>query len=322
MPDEEGGRTHELCVTEEETERIDSYLARRLDLSRSRIEQLIIAGAVLLNGVVPRKGDRPKPGDRISVHVPPPEPSELVAEQIALDVLFEDGDLLVIDKPAGLVVHPAPGHPRGTLVNALLHRVTDLSGIGGVQRPGIVHRLDRDTSGLIIVAKNDRAHTRLSDALKRREVQRRYLAAAWGHLPQDELTVDAPVGRHPRERKLMAVVPEGRRAVTRFRRLERWRAADLVEAELETGRTHQIRVHLLHTGHPVVGDATYAAGRERGFSGPDRSWAMELARRTPRQFLHATGLRFRHPRSGEMLEFESPLPPDLAAVAEWARASG
>jgi 23S rRNA pseudouridine1911/1915/1917 synthase len=316
MTDEE--RRIELVV-EEPGERVDSYLAHRLDLSRTRVEQLIGEGRVELNGKVPRKRDRPASGDVIVVRLPTPEASPLQAEDIPLDIVYEDSDLVVLNKPAGIVVHPAPGHRSGTLVNALLHRIGDLSGLGGVLRPGIVHRLDRDTSGLMIVAKHDRAHRRLADALRRRRVRRSYLAASWGHLPDDTLTVDAPIARHPRDRKRMAVVEGGRSARTRFQRLERWRAADLVRAELETGRTHQIRVHLLHIGHPVVGDATYAAGRERGFSGPERQWAAELARRTPRQFLHAAALRFEHPRSGEPMEFEAGLPADLEAVATWAR---
>ena len=317
MPSE--GQRYELIVEEETGERLDSYLAQRLDLSRTRIEQLIGEGQVQINGVVPKKRDRPVPGDRIQILLPPPQPSHVEPEAIPLDILYEDEDLVVLDKPAGLVVHPAPGHRSGTLVNALLHRVRDLSGIGGVMRPGIVHRLDRDTSGLMIVAKNDRAHNTLSYALKRRRIRRRYLTAAWGHLREPELTVDAPIGRHPSKRKLMGVVENGRRAVTHFRVLERWRAAELLSAELETGRTHQIRVHLVHLGHPVVGDRTYAPGRERGFSGPERAWAAALARRTPRQFLHATQLSFDHPRTGAPMDFEAPLPPDLAAVADWAR---
>jgi 23S rRNA pseudouridine1911/1915/1917 synthase len=311
--------TIELVAGDEAGERLDSWLAARMDISRSRAAQLIEEGRVTLNGAIPKKRDRPSPGDRVEVRIPPPQPSHLAGEDIPLTIVHQDDDLLVIDKPPGLVVHPAPGNPTGTLVNALLHAVGDLSGIGGVLRPGIVHRLDKDTSGLMVVAKNDDAHRILSAELKARRIRRAYLAAAWGRLPQDELMVDAPIGRHPTERKRMAVVPDGRVARTRFVRVERWRAADLVRAELETGRTHQIRVHLLHLGHPVVGDRTYAPERHRGFGGPERAWAAGLAKRVPRQFLHAAELRFTHPRTGEPMRFESPLPPDLAAAAEWAR---
>jgi 23S rRNA pseudouridine1911/1915/1917 synthase len=303
-------------------DRLDSYLATRLpDLSRSRIAQLITQGHVLVNGAPGRKSLRPAPGDIVELAVPPTVASEILPEAIPIQVLYQDDDILVIDKPAGLVVHPAPGNWSGTLVNALLHHVPDLSGIGGVRRPGIVHRLDKDTSGLMLIAKHDSAHRRLSAALKRREVRRRYLTAAWGHLRTDELTVDAPVGRVRSDRKRMGVVPEGRPARTRFTRLERWSAADLLRAELETGRTHQIRVHLQSIGHPVVGDRTYIGGGERGMSGPARAWARELMRRLPRQFLHAAELEFEHPRTGERLRFESPLPEDLAAAAAWARSS-
>jgi len=317
----EAGRV-ELRVDEETGERLDTFLSERLGLSRARVVRLIEEGHVRLNDAPPRKRDRPGPGDRIVVDLPPPEPSRIGAEPIPLDIVYQDADLLVLNKPAGMVVHPAPGHRGGTLVNALLHAVTDLSGIGGVLRPGVVHRLDKDTSGLLIVAKHDAAHLALAEDLKRRRIRRRYLAAAWGHLPEERATVDAPIGRHPADRKRMAIVEGGRRAVTHFRRLERWRAADLLQAELETGRTHQIRVHLLHLGHPVVGDAIYGAGRERGFSGPDRAWAAALARRVPRQFLHAAELSFVHPRTREPLHFEAPLPPDLQAAADWARAGG
>lgn len=302
-------------------QRLDSYLAEQLDFSRSRVEQLIAEGRVEVNGAVPKKRDRPQPGDTIRIHIPPPEVSAIEAEPIPLEIVHQDADIVVINKPPGLVVHPAPGHRRGTLVNALLHEVRDLSGIGGVLRPGIVHRLDRDTSGLLVVAKNDAAHRRLASALKRREVRRRYLVAAWGHLSEETLRVDAPIGRNPRDRQRMAVVEGGRSAVTHFSVAERWVAADLLTAELETGRTHQIRVHLMHIGHPVVGDETYGQGRERGFSGRSRAWAMDLARRTPRQFLHAAELSFNHPRTGEWMSFFSPLPADLEAVAEWARGS-
>jgi 23S rRNA pseudouridine1911/1915/1917 synthase len=300
-------------------ERLDSWLAARMDVSRSAAARWIETGKVLLNGRAPKKRDQVAPGDRIEVRIPAPERSDVAAEDIPLHIVYQDADLAVIDKPAGLVVHPAAGHRTGTLVNALLHAIGDLSGIGGVLRPGIVHRLDKDTSGLLLIAKNDEAHRGLSDELKRRKIRRAYLTACWGHVGQDELTVDAPIGRHPTERKKMAVVQDGRSARTHFRRLERWRAADLLRAELETGRTHQIRVHLLHAGHPVVGDRTYAVGREKNISGPDRAWAAGLAKRVPRQFLHAAELRFTHPRTGEPLRFESSLPADLAAAADWAR---
>jgi 23S rRNA pseudouridine1911/1915/1917 synthase len=319
-PKNPSDETRELVAGDEAAgDRLDAWLAARLEVSRSRAAQWIEGGRVSLNGAAPKKKDRPVPGDRIVVTLPPPEPSDALPEDIPLDVVYQDRDLAVIDKPAGLVVHPAAGHRSGTLVNALLHAIGDLSGIGGVLRPGIVHRLDKDTSGLLLVAKNDDAHRALSEALKRREIRRAYLTACWGHLSQDRVTVDAPIGRHSTERKRMAVVPDGRHARTHFTRLERWRAADLLRAELETGRTHQIRVHLLHLGHPVVGDRTYAVGREKGIGGPDRGWAQSLAKLVPRQFLHAAELRFAHPSTGEEMRFESPLPADLAAAASWAR---
>jgi len=303
-------------------ERLDSWLASRLaDQSRTQVARLIQEGRVLVNGKPPRKRDQPAAGDVIEIDIPPPAPSTLEPEAIPLNIVFEDAQLLVIDKPAGLVVHPSPGHASGTLVNALLHHVGDLSGIGGVRRPGLVHRLDRNTSGLMIVAKSDVAHRRLSAALKRREIRRTYTAVTWGHLRQDEQAIDAPIGRSPSDRRRMAVVAGGRPAITHVRRLERWVAADLLDVRLETGRTHQIRVHLASIGHPVVGDLEYGAAADRGMSGSVRGWARELARRTPRQFLHATGLAFVHPTEHRMLEFASPLPPDLEAAAAWARAS-
>lgn len=302
--------------------RLDVYLAAHIpELSRSRAAQLLEEGRVRLNGKVPRKSERPVPGDVIEVDLPSPEPTTVEPEPIPLDIVYEDRDLLVIDKPAGLVVHPAPGHRSGTLVNALLHHIEDLSGIGGVLRPGIVHRLDKDTSGLLVVAKNDAAHRQLSAALKRREIGRTYLVAVWGHLAEGEQVVDAPIGRSSTDRKRMAVVEGGRPARTHLERVERWVAADLVRARLETGRTHQIRVHLAWIGHPVVGDEMYGRGAERGISGPGRAWARAFASRVPRQFLHASELMLRHPRTGEVLRFTSPLPPDLAEAAEWARAT-
>lgn len=318
--DGRGERVRLIVESPAPSARLDAYIANRLpDLSRSRVAQLLKSGKIVLNGRVPRKSEKPEPGDVIEIEVPAPEETALEPEPIPLAVLYQDADLAIIDKPAGLVVHPAPGHRTGTLVNALLYHIRDLSGVGGVLRPGIVHRLDKDTSGLLVVAKNDRAHRALSAALKRREVRRVYLTAVWGHLSTEELVVDAPIGRSPIHRQRMAVVEGGRPAVTRFRRLERWRGADLLRAELETGRTHQIRVHLASIGRPVVGDAVYGAGAERGISGQAQAWAREFARRVPRQFLHAAELGFRHPRTGEPLFFASPLPPDLAEAADWAR---
>jgi 23S rRNA pseudouridine1911/1915/1917 synthase len=313
---------HRLTVEDAHDARLDAWVAARFPvLSRSRAAQLAEAGLITVNGASARKSLRLNDGDIVELELPAAVESAVEPEAIDLVILHEDEDLLVIDKPAGLVVHPAPGHRSGTLVNALLHHVTDLSGIGGVLRPGIVHRLDRDTSGLMIVAKNDHAHRVLSAALKRREVRRIYLAAAWGHLAEDTLAVDAPIGRSRNDRKRMAVLPDGRAARTRFRRLSRWRAADLLEAELETGRTHQIRVHLAHIGHPVVGDVSYGPHAVRGLSGPERKWALELARRVHRQFLHAARLRFLHPRDGREMRFDSPLPAELAEAAEWAEST-
>ena len=300
--------------------RLDSYIAAHVpDLSRSRVAQLIADGRVRLNGDVARKSRTPETGDVIEIELPQPVADAIEPEAIPLDIIYQDADLAVVNKPAGLVVHPAPGHRRGTLVNALLHHLTDLSGIGGVLRPGIVHRLDKDTSGLLLVAKHDAAHRALSAALKRRAIRRVYLTAAWGHLQSDELTVERPIARSPTNRQRMAIVETGRTARTRLYRLERWQAADLIRAELDTGRTHQIRVHLASLGHPVVGDALYGAGGARGMSGPAQRWARELEKRVPRQFLHATELAFAHPTHGERLRFEVPLPSELAGAAEWAR---
>ena len=316
---EGAGRRETLTVEDERPERLDTWLARRLELSRTRAARLVEQGLVQVDGRAARKSAPVAAGQRVEVEIPPPEPVDLVPEDIPLAVVHEDDALLVVDKPAGLVVHPAPGHPRGTLVNALLHHVADLAGVGGRMRPGIVHRLDRDTSGLLVVAKNDAAHQALSAELAARKVGRTYLAAAWGHLRDTPLTVDAPIGRDPRARQRMAVVEGGRRAVTHLAVRERWEAAELLEVRLETGRTHQIRVHLAHIGHPVVGDPVYGAGRERGVAGPARRWAGEAARRTGRQFLHACALSFTHPLRGTRMRFRSPLPADLAGVAEWAR---
>ncbi len=309
----------EILTVEREGDRLDAYVADRLDLSRTRVQALVEDGLILLNGQPARKSERLDVGQQIEVRVPAPEPLTIEAEDIPLDVLFEDSSVLVVNKAAGMVVHPGPGHSTGTLVNALLAHATDLSGIGGKLRPGIVHRLDKDTSGLMVVAKSDAAHHALSEALQRREINRLYQAVSWGHLSESPLEVEAPVGRDPTHRQRMAVVEGGRRAVTHFRVAEQWLGAELLEVALETGRTHQIRVHLAHIGHPVVGDPVYGVGWERGMGGKARRWAQLLNKRVPRQFLHAWRLSFQHPVSAEMLRFEAPLPEDLSSCAEWAR---
>lgn len=312
------GRVEVLLVARS-GDRLDAYVAGNSDLSRTRVQALIEEGRVLVNGQVGRKSERLEAGQRIEVDVPPPEVLSVQPEDIPLDIVFEDSSLVVVNKEAGMVTHPGPGHASGTLVNALLAHVKDLSGIGGKLRPGIVHRLDRFTSGLMVVAKSDEAHQTLSEALRQRKIRRLYLSAAWGHLSESPLEVDAPIGRSKRDRKRMAVVEDGRNATTSFRVLERWLGAELLEVALGTGRTHQIRVHLEHIGHPVVGDEVYGVGWERGIGGKGRQWAAELHRRVPRQFLHAWSLSFRHPSSGEALRFEAPLPADLRACADWAR---
>jgi len=300
-------------------DRIDAVLSNHTQLSRSRITALIEAGAVEVNGARVRKSYRPRAGDTILMAIPPLPPVELIPEDIPVEIVFEDEHLVVVDKPSGLVVHPAPGHPSGTLVNALLARPGSLSSVGLPNRPGIVHRLDRDTSGLLVVARQDKAHQILAAALSRREVGRGYVAATWGHIEPEEMTIDRPIARHPKDRKRMAVVDDGRPSITHVRRLERWPAADLLAIRLETGRTHQIRVHLKHIGHPVVGDPIYGPGWERGMSGAGGVWATVFARKAGRLFLHAARLSFKHPISGEQLSFTSALPEPLAAAVEWAR---
>lgn len=304
---------------DEDGGRLDRWLADRLEMSRTRLARLIQSGEVTVDGEPVKKSHVPRSGEEVVVRIPPPEPRQVEPEPLPLDVVHEDDDLLVVNKPAGMVVHPAPGHRTGTLVNALMHHAERLSSGTGPARPGIVHRLDKGTSGLLLVAKRDRVHRELSDALARREVERGYLAASWGHLEADRLTIDRPVGRDPTNRTRMAVAEDGKRAVTHVRRLERWRSADLLALKLETGRTHQIRVHLRDEGHPVVEDETYAPRWERGFVGAGGRWAEELARRCDRMFLHAARLAFVHPTSEERMSFTSALPEPLDEAVRWAR---
>ena len=276
--------------------RLDAFLAQRLPaLTRSAAVRLIEAGAVLVDGRTAAKSCRLAGGEAVSVALPDPEPIEALPQDIPLDVVYEDGDVIVVNKPAGLVVHPAPGHPDGTLVNALLHHCGgSLSGVGGALRPGIVHRIDRDTSGLIIAAKNDAAHRALSAQLQDHTLARTYEAVVAGNLREDRGTVDAPIGRHHTDRKRMAVTDRGgKRAVTHWEVIERFPGLTYVRCRLETGRTHQIRVHMAHMGHPVYGDTVYGAKKPvPGLTG---------------QCLHAAGLRFVHPRTGETVEVTCPL---------------
>ena len=278
-------------------ERADSLLCRLVPgLTRSGAQRLLERGAVTLDGRSVRKNDRPAPGQVLEVLLPDPQPIAVLPQNIPLDVIYEDGDVIVVNKPVGLVVHPAPGHPDGTLVNALLyHCKNSLSGINGELRPGIVHRIDRDTSGLIIAAKNDRAHLALAAQLQDHSLARTYEAVALGGLPEESGTVNAPIGRHPVDRKKMAVDRRnGREAVTHWSVLARYPGYTHVECRLETGRTHQIRVHLASIGHPLLGDTVYGAKKPvPGLAG---------------QCLHARRLRFVHPASGETVELECSLP--------------
>ncbi|MDO8670098.1 MAG: RluA family pseudouridine synthase [Dehalococcoidia bacterium] len=282
--------------------RLDRYLAEHLaERSRSYIHHLIEEGHVRLNNKIAKPSQRLSPGDEIVVEIPAARPTTAEPEDIPYAEVFEDADLVIVDKPPGLVVHPAAGHEHGTLVNALLGRHPDLTGIAGTVRPGIVHRLDKDTSGLMVVAKNDRAHHSLSRQIKDRQVLKRYITLVTGLVSPDEGTIDAPIGRDLRNRKRMAISPSGRPARTHYRVLKSYDGDfTLVEATLETGRTHQIRVHFAAIGHPVVGDAVYG----------------QKSPLVPRQFLHATTLGFRLPNIGEWAEFTSPLPPDLRQVLE------
>ena len=313
------GRIELECA--EGAPRLDAYLADHLPaFSRARIQGLIRGGFVRIDGRAARKASRKLGrGAKIEVEIPPPEPHHLEPEDIPLDIRHEDEHLLVVNKPPGMVVHPGAGRREGTLVGALLYRCRgQLSGIGGVERPGIVHRLDKDTSGLLIVAKSDLTHRRLSEALKARRIGRRYLALVKGVPARGSGTIDAPVGRHPTHRTAMAVVKKnGRRAVTHYRVREVLDEAAFLVLRLETGRTHQVRVHLGHIGHPLVGDPLYGGGRlpRRGNKVHDKRFDSLIHR----QALHAYRLGFDHPVSGEFLEFEAEPPEDFLDALEKLR---
>lgn len=326
MSDSERQHFEISANAEDKGARLDRFLAGRIkELSRTRLKALILEGEVEVSGRTVRDPEyRVNAGDKIALAIPEAEPAKPAAEKIPLDIVYEDKDVIVIEKPAGLVVHPAAGNRSGTLVNALIaHCGPSLSGIGGEKRPGIVHRLDKDTSGLLVVAKNDRAHRSLSaqfaDHGRTGDLSRGYLAFAWGAPKPERGTIDAPIARDPRSRVKMAVRKGGREAVTHYEVLRKYAGDDgqpvasMIECELETGRTHQIRVHLSRAGHPLLGDSVYGAGfQSKAARLPQKARAALAA--LNRQALHAYRLAFSHPATGKLLEFESKLPKELAAL--------
>ena len=273
--------------------RLDKAVADLTELSRGLANEQIKNGQILVNGLAKKAKYAVKEGDVISYEVPEPEVVEYVAEDLPLEIVYQDEDVAVVNKPQGMVVHPSAGHTSGTLVNALMYHIKDLSGINGVLRPGIVHRIDKDTSGLLMIAKNDQAHLALADELKDKKSLRKYWAIVHGNLPNDRGVIEAPIGRSEKDRKKQAVTAKGKPALTRFQVLERFGDYSLVELQLETGRTHQIRVHMAYIGHPVAGDEVY--GPRKTLKGHG-------------QFLHARTLGFTHPRTGEVLEFTAEAP--------------
>ena len=287
------------------------------DYSRNFLANLVTDGRVRIDGTPATKHSQRVEADQsLEIDVPDAAPSGIASQEIPLTVLHEDADVVVIDKPAGLVVHPAAGHADGTLVNALLFHVKDLSGVGGEIRPGIVHRLDKDTSGVMIIAKHDAAHRKLTEAWNTERVRKEYVALVYGTPSNDRGTIEAPIGRDPRDRKRMAVVAGGRAAITDYEVAERLRYVSLVRCRLRTGRTHQIRVHMKHLGHPIVGDPVYSGPQWRGI--PDKK-VQKLLSSLERQMLHAARITFAHPSSGTSMTFEAPLPEDFAKVIEAMR---
>ena len=303
---------HSLTIGEEAAgARLDSFLASRiLEVSRTRIQRAIEDGDILVNERASKPGYRLRTGDRIEIDLPEPPPVALVPEPIPLNIIYEDDDLIVVDKPAGMVVHPGAGVETGTLANALVYHFNALSGAAGRIRPGIVHRIDKETSGLLVVAKNDVAHERLSDQFRDRQVFKMYIALVYGRMSESSGEIEARIGRSPHNRTRMSVLRggAGRAAHTIFEVARRYNEFTLLKVQIKTGRTHQIRVHLAHTGHPVAGDSTYGGGRENSIRNPlVRRGVIALGR----QFLHSAQLGFKHPRTGKSLEFASPLPPEL-----------
>lgn len=287
--------------------RIDAYLRAHTDLSRSRVSALMLEGSVSVDGEVQVKPSfKVAAGQCIALTVPQARPVDIIPQDIPLDILYQDEDVVIVNKPCGMVVHPAAGNEDRTLVNALLYHVRDLSGIGGEMRPGIVHRLDKDTSGLILIAKNDKAHATLSDQFKERSMEKHYRAVAFGHFPDDSGLIDAPIARHPVDRKKMAIVPDGKPSQTEWKALEQLKGATYLDVHLLTGRTHQIRVHMHSIGHPLLGDRIYA---------PNIKTSVHI----PRLMLHAYSLAFTHPTTGERMTLCAPLPDKFEATLEKLR---
>ncbi|WP_203362243.1 RluA family pseudouridine synthase [Bacillus sp. REN10] len=292
-----------IVLEEEKNARIDKVVASlNEEWSRTQVQDWIKAGLVQVNQKSVKANYKCVPGDQLTIEIPAPEPLDIEAEEMNLDIYYEDADVLVVNKPRGMVVHPAPGHVSGTLVNGLMAHCKDLSGINGVMRPGIVHRIDKDTSGLLMVAKNDLAHEKLVQQLVDKSVTRKYKAIVHGVIPHDHGTIDAPIGRDQKDRQSMAVIDGGKHAVTHFQVLERFKDYTFVECELETGRTHQIRVHMKYIGYPLAGDPKY---------GPKKTLDIEG------QALHAGILGFVHPRTDEYLQFEAPLPQEFENLLEF-----
>ena len=284
-----------IIVEEDSKKRIDAYLADKTEYSRVAVQRLIDEGKITVNGKTTKASYKVQLNDEIEVEKVEAKEISLEAQDIPLDVLYEDGDIIVINKPKGMVVHPANGNPDGTLVNAVMAICKDsLSGIGGEIRPGIVHRLDKDTSGVIIVAKNDKAHINLSEQIKNHEVEKTYIALVRGHVPENEATINMPIGRSTKDRKKMAVTKSGKNAVTHFKVLKRHNNYTLLEVKIETGRTHQIRVHLAEIGYPIIGDSVYSNGKNE--------WQVEG------QCLHAKSIKFKHPITKKEMFIEAPLP--------------
>lgn len=293
----------EIIVSKDENIRLDAYIANNTDLSRVAVQRLIENKEILVNNIEQKPSYKVRQNDKITVNRPEAKQIDLVAQDIPIDVIYEDDNIIVVNKPKGLVVHPANGNPDGTLVNAIMSICKDtLSGIGGEIRPGIVHRLDKDTSGLLIVAKNDEAHIKMSEQIKNREVKKIYIALVRGQVPEEEATINMPIGRSTKDRKKMAVCKNGKEAVTHFKVLQRFNKYTLLQIKIDTGRTHQIRVHLSEIGYPVIGDSVYSNGKnEFNVEG---------------QMLHAQKLEFKHPITQEQINLEAPLPEYFKQILE------